>query len=163
MRLDYKEERVLAFTLFWALGVLFGGWLGLVLNMAVWGGLVGGLLVLVVFARVCRWDGWDFLDATILLGYGYGILYFGFVQNLIGVFGALFGGLLVFLTHRLYRSWRWYKSGKLGLSGLVGVGFWGGLMLGMDFDQLPGWIGAIVLVISVVAILLRSRVSLRKS
>lgn len=159
MRIDYKEEKVLAFSLIWLAEIVFFGWAAGFTGLIVWGGLLGGLLTTIVFCKVFRWDVWDWLDVTLLLSFGLGVIYYSFFGNWISILLAAIGGVVVFITHRMYRRWGWYKSGKLGLSGLIGLAYWGGMHVAMDWLGISMIIGAIVLLISVVAMGLRSRVS----
>lgn len=134
MRSEYESEKILELQLRLLVGWMFWGLSAyLILKRAVgiyeWSGFLGALLTLWQVSRKFEWDFWEWLDAVIprtIMGLGFGYLvlrpdWFG-----LALWGsmALIWLVLLVVSHK-YRSFSWYKSGKMGLVGLLGIVGWG--------------------------------------
>ena len=165
LRIDYVESKVLIFSFMWMVAVLVAGRLGYLAGIPIWSGLLAGGVVSVLFSRRFRWDLAEVWDLTILSSWGFGVWLFVLLHDWLYVVLCIVLMLVLFVLKQTYRKWRWYKSGKNGLVGCMGVIFWSLLIIWHDFWQMNVniWIGAVLIGISVVAILLRSKVLLPKS
>ncbi len=133
MRSEYESEKILDLSLrifiswiFWGLAAF------LVLKRAVgiyeWAGFLGALLTLRQVTLKYEWDFWEWLDSIIprtVLGLGFGYLILR--PDWLGL--ALWGSMTLIWLIQLavsvnYRSFAWYKSGKMGLVGLLGIIGW---------------------------------------
>jgi hypothetical protein len=124
MRVDYKEEDILTFTIFLALvGILASiGWKW-------WS--VGGVLITIwsavyLWSKKKEWDFWEWLDLllplSLLIGAiasaAYGVKYLWATGIL------LTGYFILALLRKSYRKIGWYKSGKMGFVGMAGIIWW---------------------------------------
>lgn len=155
MRADYDEEDILT------LGLILAGvaW-GLSWGMKWWGlgGILAGVvLALVLWCRLKKWNVWEWSDvvarASLMMG---AILVVGTRQWLPAVM-LVVGVAALWGLAKTYRKIRWYKSGKTGLVGIIGLAWWMGAWMALAPWQmykvyLAGWI----LVALAVAIYLRS-------
>ena len=131
MRSDYEEEQVLGLTATMAVSAIGGAYLAGIAELAVgqtriWGTVVMVVLVLWWWCKKNKWNFWEWLDEVgrwslvvlILGGLGWGPK--GWVYASLN----LIGFLLVNLISKTYRRIKWYRSGKLGIVGLVAIGWW---------------------------------------
>lgn len=165
LRIDYVESQVLIFSAAWYVFTLIAVRVGLMFHVPVWAGLLAGVAVCVGVGWRLKWDFGELWDLDLQATFGLGAIYFSYLHEWIYVLATVLAGLLLYGVKRSYRRWRWYKSGKNGLVGSLGLILWAIIFISHDFWQmsLNLWIGAVVLTVSVVAILLRSRVLLQKS
>lgn len=149
MREDYLETDILTLQLLLvAVGaVVAGGWRW-------WS--VGGILLavaatLAVWCKKKKWDFWEWLDivtqASLILGL---MTVLGVGQWISSL--ELFVGLWISaLVNKYYRRWRWYRSGKRGLVGLIGLLWWMGVWIGIALAQRQPlklyWLGSAIGVI----------------
>ena len=104
-RLDFEEKRILKFGILSGIIFLSLGW-----NIRMWVGVVGVIVFLALKRNLDFWEIGDvvFPILSLLIFWPTGLL-----------------GMMILGT---YRKFRWYKSGRPGLSGLVTVGalgiFW---------------------------------------
>lgn len=116
IRDEYKEEEILSLSVL--LG--FSAWLGVVV-WGVWAGVVSIMFVIMFWARRNKWDGWELFDklGAIFLGCG------GVIWLMVGNWPKSAMWLISFIFIKVlgtrYRSFRWYKSGKLGFVGLISL------------------------------------------
>ena len=155
MRSDYDQEDILTLSLILA-GTAWGlGWGWKWWGLA--GVLAGVILALVVWCKLKKWDVWEWSDvvaraslglgAAAALGKGWWV-----ESSVLGV-----GVLVLWGLARVYRKIRWYKSGKMGLVGMVGAVWWMGAWMGLAPWQISKvYLAAWVLVGLAVAIYLRS-------
>ncbi len=124
MREDYKEEDILTFSIFATLAALIAS-----LGWRWWS--IGGFLITIwvavyLWCKKKGWDYWEWLDLLLPLSLIVGII--GSVswgpQLLLPAGILLVGYLLLVLFRSTYRSLRWYKSGRMGFVGLVGMIWW---------------------------------------
>ena len=160
MREEYEEEKILQLSLFLAVVITVGSYLG------VWGSVAGGLAVLLWWSRKNGWDFWEWLDVSSQTGMRVGVI-LALGWTALGVAGFMVVGVLISgWMERYYRRFKWYKSGRTGLVGLLlmiwlSVGemavaiqgrsglYWGGL-------EISQWVGVWVLIFCVVAVYLRA-------
>jgi hypothetical protein len=172
MRIDYEEEKI------------FGGTLGMILLMGLIG--VGSSLItktvgvevgflwimgLVFWWWICikqHWDFWEWLDVLVPSGLLLGV----FISLAIGPVRFIYAGVYfgVWLINRWvavnYRKIKWYESGRIGFSGMVGIFGWslsemvveiwkgnGIYWVGLTIDQ---WLSVVVFTVSLTAIYIRS-------
>lgn len=155
MRVDYEEEDILTLCL-----VLVGAAWGLSWGMQWWGlgGILAGVvLALVLWCRYKKWNGWEWSDviarASLVMG---AVLVAGTRQWVVAAILAV-GVAALWGLAKIYRKIRWYKSGKTGLVGMIGLAWWVGVWMALAPWQmykvyLAGW----VLVMLAVTIYLRS-------
>ena len=123
MRGEYEEEGILTMLL----GVTGAGILAAAWGWkwwSLWGVVVAVVAVLVMWCRQKKWDTWEWLDeivaASMVIGLTAAV---GSGQWMMGIFLGV-GLVGSWLAAKYYRRWSWYKSGKLGLVGLMGLGWW---------------------------------------
>ena len=123
MRGEYEEEGILTMLL----GVTGAGILAAAWGWkwwTLWGVVVAVVAVLVMWCRQKKWDTWEWLDeivaASMVIGLTAAV---GSGQWMMGIFLGV-GLVGSWLAAKYYRRWSWYKSGKLGLVGLMGLGWW---------------------------------------
>ena len=142
MREDYDEEDILT-LLIW---LTVAAWVGSRLVWTRWSGLsLAGMMGLTfgLLGWWCwwkKWDGWEWLDtvgvASLGLGavgaasYGPGTVWLAVILAVgWGVGKGLVWG---------YRRFAWYKSGKVGMAGVVSLGWWAGAQV--ENAYLLAWI-----------------------
>ncbi len=146
MRLDCDEEKMLA-----------GMWrLGLFLAVALWlvrkiPGVQTGIMWLVTVGwwwRWCRynkWDIWEWLDVMVpsLLLAGSGVNFAWGPKRLEYGAGYLAVWVADLVIARVYRNFKWYKSGRVGFVGLAGLGLWALVELVVEIRRGNGiyWVG----------------------
>ena len=127
MRGEYDQEEIFTMLLgVTGVGILAAwGWKW----WSLWGMVVAVVAVLVMWCRQKKWDIWEWLDviarASMVMGLTAAV---GSGKWIMGIFLGV-GLVGSWLAAKYYRRWSWYKSGKLGLVGLVGLGWWMGLGL----------------------------------
>jgi len=149
MREEYEEEEILKLVMILGAAVFAGAaW------ARTWGAVGAGLVAMGWWCRRKDWNFWEWLDTAGPVGLAAGVF-----VTLNWVWSAGIAG--VWAVGRWYRRWKWYKSGRPGLVGLVAILF---LALGetmvanrVDYNLYLGvWAAVAVLV----AIYLRSEVKL---
>jgi hypothetical protein len=168
MRLDYGEEKVLVFSFVWGAAVASTALLAekYLPGLSWVGGTAAGLILAIVWGVKFKWNVWEWLD---ILGPA-GLAAAGMVSLISARWveaAVLFAGwgLGVWLGSG-YRRIKWYRSGKVGFSGVfclvwlagekVAVAtfsgdkiYWGGLTAGQ-------WIGVWLLTACLVTVYLRA-------
>ena len=168
LREDYTDEEIFTFNLFlmaWiTAGALAGGWAewGRPGAVSGWGMIITGVSALWQWCNRKKWDFWeisDFLAILALWMWLFGSLAWGPGAKW-GFVAATIGILLISLIKNNYKKFRWYKSGRVGLTGLSALlyfcaaqisiamviqpkVYWGGLTAG---QWVSSWIAAFVLV-----------------
>lgn len=141
MREDYDEEDILTF-LIW---LTVAAWVGSRLVWTKWGGLslVGMTgLSLGLLGWWCwwkKWDWWEWLDTVGVASLGLGAVgaaSYGPETIKLAVILAVGWGVGKGLVWG-YRRFAWYKSGKVGMAGVVSLGWWAGAQVGL---YLLAWI-----------------------
>lgn len=132
MRGEYEEEEILTMLLgVTGVGMLAAAWGWKWWSL--WGIVVAVVATLVAWCRRKKWDIWEWLDvivaASMVMGLAAAVGSGQWMKG--GRLGIFLGVGLVglWLVAKYYRRWSWYKSGKLGLVGLAGLGWWMGLGL----------------------------------
>lgn len=114
-------------------------------RLSFWGALVGGILMLFLWGKAKQWKWWDMVDTlgvvfllvTFVMGFGCELAgcweaKSSALWNVIGgkhplgwylAAWSLLGILIGAWIKKHYRSWQWYKSGKIGLIGLFSIGW----------------------------------------
>ncbi len=168
LREDYPDEEIFTFNVFvlaaGIAGALAAGWLerGYFGAFSGWGMFVTGTAAIWQWCKRKKWDFWDLSDYLAVLSmwlWLLGSLALGPERKLDMGFAA--GGIIILSgVKNNYRKFRWYKSGKVGLTGLIGVlyfcaaeisvamlspikVYWGGLTAG---QWISSWTAAFTLV-----------------
>lgn len=131
MRAEYHEEQIIVLNFWLLLGGLLGGSAAylathLTVGLADWGIIIGIILMLAWRARKMEWDFWEWLDGLGIYGYWLGAAGYalGGEQNLIYIIPILLGLVVVAWVGKYYRRIRWYRSGKMGFTGLFSLIYW---------------------------------------
>lgn len=165
MRADYAEEDILTFTVFLAVVTLLAS-----LGWKWWS--IGGVLVTVwvsvfLWMRKQSWDFWEWLDTLLPVSLAVGfiaVLAWGRDYWVAAVLLGL-GWAAIMGIKKIYRSFAWYTSGRMGFVGIVGIMWWAIVWMliakwqpsnvywgGLKLEQ---WMGMWIIVASLVAIYLR--------
>ena len=133
MRSEYESEKILELELLVFVNWLFWGlaaylFLKRQVGLYEWSGFLGAFWATWRVINRFDWDFWEWLDALMprLVALS-GIVYVILRPSLRGltegiVMMIIWLGLWVVL--KKYRSFRWYKSGKMGVTGLLGILAW---------------------------------------
>ncbi|TSC83803.1 MAG: hypothetical protein G01um101416_1175 [Microgenomates group bacterium Gr01-1014_16] len=154
MRGEYEDEEILKLEMILGL-VVVAGWIA----FRTWGVVGAGLLVLGWWCRKKEWSFWEWMDVMMPAGLAGGAIV---GLNWVWVVGVG----MVWLVGRTYRRWKWYRSGRAGLVGLVAVMFVAGgeiaVAKGSGYNlywgdlELSQWIGIWTVVAAAVAVYLRA-------
>jgi hypothetical protein len=129
LRDDFPDEEIFTFYLillfFIVAGALAGGWAewGRFGAISGWGMVIAGVAALWRWCSRKKWDFWemsDFITILALWVWLIGSIAWG-PEAKWGIICAAVGIVLVSLVKNNYKKIRWYKSGKVGLTGLVAV------------------------------------------
>jgi prolipoprotein diacylglyceryltransferase len=129
LREDYPDEEIFSFNVILVFmvmaGALAGGWLewGKIGAISGWGMVITGVSALWQWCNKKKWDFWEMADFLAILS-----LWMWFLGSLAwgpaakwGVISAAVGILVISLIKNNYKKIRWYKSGKVGLTGLMAI------------------------------------------
>lgn len=138
MRSEYESEKILDLELRVLLGWIFWGMTAFLilkrsLGLYEWAGFLGGLWALRLVTNKYEWDFWEWLDGVVprvivMLGLCYPLIQFSWTRLFVGVCMQLVWVMLLVVSAK-YRSFAWYKSGKMGLVGLLGILAWAVLQI----------------------------------
>jgi hypothetical protein len=124
MREDYPEEEILTFTIFLSLLLVLSSW-----GWHWWS--VGGVLFITwigvfLWSKKQEWDFWEWIDLLLPISMLIGVVAtISWGPNfLLATILLLTGFVMLGVIKRFYRRLRWYKSGRLGFVGLVGIIWW---------------------------------------
>lgn len=149
MRREYNGEDILTLSLLIAaMEAFFGSKLGVL------GGVSGGLIAVLGWCKFKKWDIWEWLDVLGFWSLLAVLITFNWKVILVGILGMVVLGLV----WNYYRSWRWYKSGKMGLVGLASLVVWSVVSVigATKIASVPVYSAVLVTFASLVAICLRS-------
>lgn len=148
MHIDYEPEDILNLSLLVAIFAGVGSRWGIL------AGAVVGFITLLLWCIFKKWDFWEWLD---ILGL-WGLLALSITFNWKVILVGLLGMLVLKLISRSYRSWGWYRSGKVGIVGLISLLVWSGAnsMGVVKLNSIPVYSAVLVAVASLVTIYVRS-------
>lgn len=165
LRADYGEDEVLTLTCILGLTALIGGYL---LRLHEWGAIFPSLLVLIWWCKKYKWHTGDWLDILVTGGLAISAVAFLVVDrsNLLLSVSLGLSFLITVVCKKYYRGWTWYKSGKPGFVGLVGLMLWSISRIGIAFGgtravylwglSVDQWIGVWTLTTASIVLYLRS-------
>lgn len=122
MRVDYASEGIFSLTGLAIIGGAAGGVIGQrITGLVYWGIWAGVVGMIAVYCRYKKWNAWEWLDEV--AGW---VLVMDLVLSLGGKFRVdwiilITGIVLTVFVAKKYRKFRWYKSGKPGLTGLFAI------------------------------------------
>lgn len=165
MRSEYPEEEVLTLCLLLTLAGVAGA--GMVKWVGWWGVILGMTGVMAGYCRVKGWDTWEWADLVGLVSLGLGWILVLAAGAGVGLAAAVLAGwVAVRLTQGYYRSFKWYRSGRVGLVGLVSVVWWGLIEIGVETFTprtiywvgltVAQWLAVAVIVAATAAVYIRS-------
>jgi hypothetical protein len=129
MKEDFQNDEIFTFNfilVIWIVaGALAGGWLewggfGLISG---WGMVITGVAALWQWCMRYKWDFWelaDFLAILALWMWLLGSIAWG-PEAKWGAGGAILGIILISLVKNNYKKFRWYKSGRVGITALAAI------------------------------------------
>ncbi len=155
MRADYDEEDILTLIL-----ILMGTAGGLVMGWKWWGlggVLAGVVLALILWCRFKKWNVWEWGDVVARASLVMGAISVAGNKQWLPAAALVIGVMVLWGLAKTYREFRWYKSGKAGLVGMIGGMWWMGVWIGLaPWQMYKVYLAAWVFVGLAVAIYLRS-------
>lgn len=134
LREEYTDDEIIKYSLW--LGLVIGAGLAVAgmletgrptLEIHGWGVVAGLMFGVVWWSRKNRWSVWEAGDG--LVGVAYWVWFLVSVVDPVGsgwlaIVWAFLGIVVVSFVKRKYRYFSWYRSGKMGLPVLVGLGWY---------------------------------------
>ncbi len=162
LREDFDSEQLLTLWLWLVVAAWVGSGVWVWWSTSwrqIWGALLLPLLVMVWWSRHYKWDFWELLDTwgpvsltSAVLGFG-GWGPAGWRAAVVAAMGVV----VVSIVRRVYRGWRWYTSGRVGLPGVISLAWWGIINLAIaNFNRWAVYSWGWVTVVTAVVIYLRS-------
>lgn len=166
LRGDYDGEQLLTMWLW----LVVASWMGSGIWACLPAGRCGGswqlpgavilpFAVMAWWSRWHKWDGWELVDAWGAVSLAVAVLAaagWGPVSWPVALTSAI-GLVVASLVRRWYRRWRWYTSGRMGVTGTIAIAWWG--VINLVIANFAAWavysLGCTV-VLAVVVIYLRS-------
>lgn len=175
LRAEQKQETIYELMSWVILAAAAAGVLGYKLIYRQWGwwegsGVLAGLAAVAIACRKTEGDFWEWLDmlAFIVMAWA-GALTLVWGQYLKAELMAA-GLIFLWIVKRTYRNWRWYKSGRPGAIGMVGLVWWGITQVAVAFLQpnklywgeltADQWVGSWILAAACVGLLQRSGIKI---
>lgn len=128
---DYASKIIFSSIFYVIIGLIVGGTVGGYLGLWFWISLLGALLAFLVARFRFNLHFVEVLEAVVLaLGIVFAITSVGKVLFsyslgvLIDLIQALLALLVFFYVDRRYKSFSWYRSGRVGIAGLASSGFY---------------------------------------
>lgn len=121
MRIDAPEEDIFGLS-FW---ILVGGGLGTavggVIGVWSWGMFIGAAGAVWLYCQKRKWNFWEIWDEIVISIFGVGLVG-GLITGMWTNAAVMAGGIiLTLISGKTYRKFKWYKSGKPGFIGILGL------------------------------------------